>query len=80
MPYVTSWEKRGRKEGMKIGQKQGVLDTVTLLLKRKFGKLDADLRARLEKLSMARLKKLAEDLLDFSQPADLERWLKRKAS
>ncbi|MCI0524692.1 MAG: DUF4351 domain-containing protein [Acidobacteria bacterium] len=79
MPYVTSWERRGEKRGKKIGEKQGLLDAVTLQLKRKFGKLDADIKARLEKLSVARLKKLVEALLDFSQPDDLERWLKRKA-
>ncbi len=79
MPYITSWERRGRKEGMKIGEKQGTLDTVIRLLKRKFGKLDANVKAQIEKLSLARLKRLAEALLDFSQPDDLERWLKRRA-
>ena len=94
MPYVTSWEriaeKRGRSigrsegrtegkaEGRKIGVKESLLDTVVRQLKRKIGKLDDDIKLRLEKLSVARLKKLAEDLLDFSQPDDLERWLKRK--
>jgi flagellar biosynthesis/type III secretory pathway protein FliH len=83
MPYVTSWErrgeKRGRREGKKIGEKQGLLEAVILQLKRKLGKLDADVKAQIEKLSIARLKKLAEALLDFTQPDDLERWLKRKA-
>jgi hypothetical protein len=81
MPYVTSWEriaeKRGRKEGKKIGEKE-LLDTVMRQLRRKIGKLDLDVKRRLEKLSVARLKNLAEALLDFSQPADLERWFKRK--
>ncbi|MGH9853176.1 MAG: hypothetical protein ACREBD_25335, partial [Blastocatellia bacterium] len=44
MPYVTSWERRGEKRGKKIGEKQGLLDAITLLLKRKFGKLDADIK------------------------------------
>lgn len=79
MPYITSWERRGEKRGKKIGEKQGLLDAITLLLKRKFGKLDAEVKAQLEKLSVVRLKKLAEALLDFSQPDDLERWLKRRA-
>ncbi len=86
MPYVTSWEriaekrgrKEGRKEGKKIGEKE-LLDTILRQLKRKIGKLDNDVKLRLEKLSVARLKKLAEDLLDFSQPDDLDRWLKRRA-
>lgn len=83
MPYVTHWErrgeKRGRKEGKKIGEKQGLLDAIFRLLNRKLGKLDAEIKTQIEKLSVARLKKLVEDLLDFSQPDDLERWLKRKA-
>ncbi len=92
MPYVTSWERRGekrgrekgreegREEGRKIGEKQGLLDATFRLLNRKLGQLDDEVQAQIEKLSVARLKKLVEDLLDFSQPADLERWLKRKAS
>ncbi len=83
MPYVTSWErrgeKRGRKEGKKIGVKQGLLDAIIRQLNRKLGKLDAEVKTQIEKLSVARLRKLFEDLLDFSQPADLERWLKRRA-
>jgi hypothetical protein len=82
MPYVTSWErraeKRGRAEGKKLGAKESLLDTVFRLLKLKIGKLDNDIKLQLEKLSVARLKKLTEDLLNFSQPDDLDRWLKRK--
>ena len=79
MPYVTHWERRGEKRGRKEGEKQGLLDAIFRLLNRKLGKLDDKVQAQIEKLSVARLKKLVEDLLDFSQPDDLERWLKRKA-
>ena len=83
MPYVTSWEriavKEARKEARKEGRKEGLLATVTRQLRRKLGKLDAGMQARLERMSAARLEQLAEALLDFAQPADLERWLKRKA-
>jgi Domain of unknown function (DUF4351) len=82
MPYVTSWErraeKRGRTEGKKLGVKESLLDTVLRQLKLKIGKLDHDIKQRLEKLSVSRLKKLTEDLLNFSQRDDLERWFKRK--
>jgi hypothetical protein len=80
MPYVTHWERRGEKRGRKEGVKEGLLEAVIRQLDRKLGKLDAEVKTRIEKLSVARLKKLVEDLLDFSQPDDLERWLKRKAS
>ncbi|MGH9842000.1 MAG: DUF4351 domain-containing protein, partial [Blastocatellia bacterium] len=90
MPYVTHWERRGekrgreegrekgrkegREEGKKIGEKQGLLEANIRLLNLKIGKLDADVQAKIEKLSVARLKKLIEDVLGFTQPADLERW------
>jgi predicted transposase YdaD len=82
MPYISRWERRieerGKKEGKKAGVRESLLDTIIRQLKRKIGKLDDDLKRRLEQLSVARLKILAEDLLDFSQPDDLDRWLKRK--
>ncbi len=82
MPYVTSWErrgeKRGRKEGKKEVKKEGLLDAVLRQLKKKVGTLDAKIKARIERLSLARLRQLSEALLDFSQAADLETWLKRK--
>ena len=74
MPYITSWERMG----MKRGRKEGLLKAITRQLRRKLGRLDAKMKARLERMSAARLEQLAEALLDFSQPDDLERWLKRK--
>jgi hypothetical protein len=74
MPYISRWERRIEERAAK----ENLLDMVIRQLKRKFGKLDDDIKIRLEKLSVARLKKLIEDLLDFSQRDDLDRWLKRK--
>ena len=78
MPYISRWERNAEKRGKKIGQKEGLLATVIRQLIRKIGSLDDDIKLRLEKLSVARLKNLSDALLDFSQPDDLDRWLKRK--
>ena len=75
MPYITSWERIAQKRG----EGKGKLDLVLRQLKRKSGKLDETITSQIEKLSTARLDKLAEALLDFTQPSDLERWLKTKA-
>ncbi|MGH9841434.1 MAG: DUF4351 domain-containing protein [Blastocatellia bacterium] len=79
MPYISRWERRIEERAEKIAEKKSLLDTVARQLKLKIGKLDNDIKQRLEKLSVARLKKLTEDLLDFSQRDDLERWFKRRA-
>ena len=76
MPYITSWERRGEKRG----EKQGLLKAVTLVLKRKFGRLDANVRERLGELSVARLEQLAVAAIDFAQPDELDRWLRRRAN
>jgi hypothetical protein len=75
MPYVTSWERIAQKHGEEIGERKIVLR----LLKQKPGDLDAEVTARIEQLSTSRLEKLVDALPGFSHPADLERWLKRKA-
>lgn len=83
MPYVTSWERiaqqRGEQIGQERGEKSGRLALTLRLLKRKVGKLGVDTTARIEQLSVAQLDKLAEALLDFTNLADLKRWLERHA-
>ena len=72
MPYVTSWEGRGEKRGRKEGQ----LKLILRLLKKKFGALDVKFETQIKRLSRKQLLLLAESLLDFSQVAQLEAWLK----
>ncbi len=74
MPYVTSWERIAQKRG----EQSGRLAVVLRLLKLKIGELDEKLRERIENLSSARLDQLAVALLKFTEPSDLERWLKRR--
>jgi hypothetical protein len=83
MQFVTHWERRGEKRGRKLGRQEGreegQLELVLRLLQKKFGELDARVETQIKRLSLTRLIELAEALLDFTQPTDLERWLKRKA-
>ena len=44
-------------------------------LTRKLGNLSPELLARVSSLNLERVEVLAEDLLDFKQVGDLERWL-----
>jgi hypothetical protein len=86
MPYIASWERRwqqrgeqrGEQRGIEIGEKRGKLDLLLPQLKRHLGEVETELKERIEALSAKQLDKLAVALFDFTQPADLERWLKRQ--
>jgi len=65
----------GRLEGRQEGRKEGELDVVLRLLQRRCGALTTEQQARLRALPLVRLEALAEALLDFQGPADLEAWL-----
>lgn len=79
MPYITSWERIAEKRGRKEGRKESLLKVVLSQLRKKLGRLDAEVKANIETLSLPALTQLAEALLDFSEVADLEVWLGRKA-
>lgn len=71
MEIVTSWEQKGRAEGLVEGQRQ----LIERLLMRKLGPLPDDVLDRLAALSSAQLTALGEALLDFTAPDDLTAWL-----
>jgi hypothetical protein len=81
MPYVTSWErraeKRGLEQGEKRGKKEGRIDLILLQLEQRLGEVEDNVRELIGKLTLRRLDDLAVALLDFTKPADLEKWLKR---
>ena len=74
MPYVTSIERIGRQKGRQEGQ----LKLIERLLLRRFGALPETMTTRLKTLESAQLEELADALLDFKSPADLEAWLYRQ--
>jgi hypothetical protein len=59
------------------GRAEGIQDMVLRLLGRRFGKTDARLRKRIQRLSMVQLEQLTEDLLDFTALTDVTAWLDR---
>jgi hypothetical protein len=89
MEYLSSMERRamerGRQAGLVEGVQQGVLQgelsgravTVQRQLARRLGVLSKEDEQRIRSLSVAMLDRLADDLLDFTEPADLQRWFAR---
>jgi predicted transposase YdaD len=65
----------GREEGLEAGRQQEAAALAVRLLVRRFGSLDQASQDRLTSLPLPRLEQLAEDLLDFSGPGDLQAWL-----
>jgi predicted transposase/invertase (TIGR01784 family) len=70
----------GREEGREEGRRHEASSLVLRLLRRRLGSVDRRAEARIVDLSVDRLESLAEDLLGFEQPSDLDRWLDRARS
>jgi predicted transposase YdaD len=62
-------------EGREAGRQQEAAALAMRLLIRRFGSLDQASQDRLTALSLQTLEQLAEDLLDFTGPGDLQAWL-----
>jgi predicted transposase YdaD len=65
----------GRQEGREVGRQQEAAALAIRQLARRFGNLDQATRETLAALPLLRLEQLAEDLLDFTGPGDLQAWL-----
>lgn len=74
MEIVTSW----MREGLEQGRQQEAVSFVLRLLNRRFGSLAPQLQERIQGLSVTELEDLGEALLDFSDVADLEAWLRNR--
>jgi hypothetical protein len=79
MELLTGWHKRGHREGLRKGRKeglqQGLKQSVLSLLQHKFGQLDANDIAQIERLSLAQLEALISEILSFHQYQDWQTWL-----
>jgi predicted transposase YdaD len=64
----------GRQEGLEAGRQQEAAGLAIRLLIRRLGSIDAGSRERLIDLPLQQLEQLAEDLLDFTEPGDLQAW------
>jgi hypothetical protein len=87
MELITSWERKGRAEGLREGRAEGLREgraeglregqrlVVERMLTRRFGALPSGMRARLATLTADELTALADALLDFTSLAEVEAWL-----
>jgi predicted transposase YdaD len=64
----------GREEGLEAGRQQEAAALAIRLLTRRLGNFGVGSRERLSSLTLQQLEQLAEDLLDFTGPADLQAW------
>jgi Domain of unknown function (DUF4351) len=71
-PAYTKW----REETLQEGQQEGEARLVLRQLSRRMGGLSPEVRSQIQSLSLPQLESLGEALLDFSQPSDLQDWLR----
>jgi Domain of unknown function (DUF4351) len=72
--YVTNAERFGFERGIEQGEQL----LVTRQLTRKLGAIPEELMAQIRHLPSSELESLGDALLDFTQLADLERWLRSR--
>jgi hypothetical protein len=80
MPYITSVEEIGFERGLKTGRQEAEIAERSLifrLLTRRVGTLPESLQTQVEALPLNQLETLGEALLDFTNLASLEDWLKQ---
>ena len=68
---------QGMQQGVLQGELSGRAATVQRQLTRRLGVLSKEDEQRIRSLSVTMLDRLADDLLDFAEPADLQRWFTR---
>ncbi len=71
----SPWYQEIRQEGEDRGILKGKQSLILRLLTRRIGGVAPALQDQVQALSLAQLEALGEALLDFSDPADLVKWL-----
>lgn len=69
-------EARGEVRGEARGRIEEGLNFVLRMIHRRIGAIAPEAEAQIRALSLAQLEELGEALLDFSEPSDLNRWLR----
>ena len=77
MEIITSWEKKGRQEGLLEGRQQTSVKWACILIKQKFGQIPESVHEQLKPLTEAQLLSLGENFSSFSSLEELGAWLKR---
>ena len=68
----------GREQGLEQGLFEGELALLFRLINRRIGPIAPETEAQIRNLSLEQIEALGEALLDFSDRADLDQWLKDK--
>ena len=76
MPHLTSIEELALKKGRQEGRHEGQCRIIQRQMERRWGRFSEGVEQRVAALTSEQLEKLAEALLDFRAPADLEAWLR----
>lgn len=66
-------------EALQEGRQEGEERLVLRQLTRRFGAVSLGMKAQIRALSLSQLESLGEALLDFSQPSDLQNWLRSRS-
>jgi predicted transposase YdaD len=80
LPLQELRHTRAVQEILAEGRQEEAAALAIRLLLRRFGQIDPASHQRITTLPLPRLEQLAEDLLDFTAPADLEAWLESRNS
>jgi len=74
--YSREVRLEARLEGNKIGKLEGKQESVFRVLKRRFKRVSAESKAKINRLPEIKLDDLLEAIFDFKSVADLTAWLK----
>jgi predicted transposase YdaD len=76
--WIEQGVKKGLQQGRQEGGQEGARDLVLRQLRRRLGGLPAKLAREVNRLDDADVFALGDALLDFTGPADAQRWLARR--
>lgn len=68
---------KGLEEGIQKGLEEGEANLLIRQLNRRFGSLTENQKQKVRSLSIPQLESLAEDLFDFENISDFEKWLEK---
>jgi predicted transposase YdaD len=71
-------KEEGRLEGREEGRQEGESALILRQLSRRIGEVTPEMRSQIQSLSINQLEALGEALLNFTQPEDLEEWLRSR--
>jgi predicted transposase YdaD len=75
-PLYQQEKERIQQESRQEGRQEGRQELILLWLTRKFGELNSLLIEQIQSLSVEQLDLLGEEVIDFSEIAQLETWLR----